>query len=112
MRAQTALVALGSLCLAPPALAASTDFEKFERKVARYAHASGSVDHAKPRGLCTCVADEVAGVVQTHTGVLVYSPASMMMEFSLTVSCEIPFFDADGALARTSPCKTWTLLSR
>ena len=105
------VAALAALCLAaPPALAAASDQDKFEKKVSRFALASGS-DFAKPRGLCTCTEDGV-GVSAGQAGLLFYSPASLMMEHFINVSCVIPFFDAEGALDRSEVCESWTLLSR
>ena len=57
---RTLLAALCLLCLsAPPALAAATEQERFEKKLSRFAQPAGALDLAKPRGLCVCQ-DEVA----------------------------------------------------
>jgi hypothetical protein len=102
---------LAALCLgAPPALGAATDQDKFEKKVSRVARASG-FDFAKPRGLCTCTEDGV-GVSAGQAGLLFYSPASLIQESFVVISCVIPFFDTAGALVRSTVCESWTLLSR
>jgi hypothetical protein len=112
MRAHTALVALASLCLAPPALAAATVKQKLEKKLARYAQPQADLDFAKPRGLCACGASNQIGQ-PGRTGVLVYyfeSPSAGIE--SPQVICQIPIFDDAGAVAESFPCVDWQLLSR
>jgi hypothetical protein len=106
------LLGLTLLCAAAgPASAASTDQEKFIKKVARYAQPITEVDPTKPRGLCTCSAGD-AVAIEGQTGVLAYGVESAVMISIVDVFCLIPAFDASGAFVATQTCKDWTLLRR
>lgn len=108
---------LAAVCVlwlaAPPALGASTDLQKFEKRVSRYAYSSGAADYVKPRRLCICTGDDVGnGTSKNQTGVLVYTTGTLNQETRVEVVCVVPVFDGEGALSGGAPCDTWTLLSR
>jgi hypothetical protein len=104
------VAALAVLCLAPPAFAAGTVQEKFEKKVARYAQPVAELDFTKPRALCICQSDDSA--VRGLTGVPIYG-VEVGVDVSLVrVGCQVPSFNADGAVTATTSCQNWTLLSR
>lgn len=106
------LASLAVACLAAaPALAKGTDRDKFEKKVSRIARPSGPFAFGKARGLCAC-AEDGAGVIAGQVGMLFYSPASLMQESFLLVSCVIPLFAEDGSLASSEVCESWTPLAR
>jgi len=110
MRRTLVLAALAALCLAPSALAAASDQEKFEKKLARYAQPVADLDFAKPRGLCACVSADSA--VRGLAGVLI-SGVEVGVDVSVVrVGCQVPNFNADGAVTATTACESWTLISR
>jgi hypothetical protein len=105
------LAALAFLCLAaPPALAAASDQEKFEKKVARFAQPVAALDYAKPRGLCVCQSSDSA--VRGLTGVLIYGVEVGFDVNLVRVGCQVPNFNPEGAVTASTSCENWTLLSR
>jgi hypothetical protein len=112
MRRTLALAALAALCLAAlPALAATTDQEKYEKKVRRFVvPATAELDFTKPRGLCTCVSDD--SLIRGRIGMLIYAVQNEgMAGNTVKAGCQVPLFDASGAQIGDGSCENWELLS-
>ena len=106
------LATLGVLWLAAaPALAATTDQQKFVKKVARYAQPLAALDITKPRGLCTCGPNDPQ-VTTGGTGLLAYEIVPVLGAEIVSVSCQVPALDDVGGVVAFGICENWTLLSR
>jgi hypothetical protein len=106
------LVVSCALCLAAPALAATTDQEKYEKKVSRFVlPLTVDLDFTKPRGLCTCASDDA--VARGRIGILIYAVQNEgVAGNTVKAGCQVPLFDAAGAQTGDTPCENWELLSR
>jgi len=111
MRRTLVLAALAALCLAaPPALAAASDQERFEKKLSKFAQPVAALDFARPRGLCACQSSDSA--VRGLTGVLIYGVEVGFDVNLVRVGCQVPNFNPEGAVTASTSCESWTLISR
>ena len=89
---------------------AATDFQKFDKKVRKFAVESNLENASKPKGLCLC---QDASSFPKITGVLMRTKGSDFMSATVHVDCVVLFFDqVTGDLDASGVCDIWVPLAK